>query len=128
MLNRDFRWLQSLQNHVVILSGDPWVQAGYGFREGVQALHWGNLELFPRGRKPQLASSMQCWGRMFSEQVHPRQHTRKSCGSHGDQARRVQACREGGGALELGVLEPGMLEPGAPEDAPEDAPEGLRKQ
>lgn len=56
---------------------------------------------------------------MFSEQARPRRHTRRSCGSRGDQARRVQACKEGEGALEEGA--PGL-------GALEGALEGLRKQ
>lgn len=58
---------------------------------------------------------MQRRARMFSEQAGSRRHTRRSCGSHGDRARRVQACKEGGGALEEGWPEQGAQEQGAQE-------------
>lgn len=64
---------------------------------------------------------MQRRDRMFSEQAGPQRHIRRSCGSHGDQARRVRACKEGGDALDPGVLEGSLeqraLEPGALEES-----------
>lgn len=53
---------------------------------------------------------------MFSEQADPRRHIRRSRGSHGDRARRAQACKEGGGALVDGVLEQRALEQRVPEE------------
>ena len=50
---------------------------------------------------------------MSSERAYPRQHTRRSYGSRGDQARRAQACREGGSEAEQGALDRGEVEQGA---------------